>query len=195
MIDALRLRVVCAAVPLLLLVYAAARWVDGRDGAHGPGVAWNVGHVAFLVAFAGFGVVVVALARATARDGGVRRTVAAVTGTLGLVGVGLFEWVILGDLVPAVDEMYELPDVVMAVGPLLFLVGLAVPLGVLAWGRPRRLPLAAPLAIVAALVLIAVDLDLLAVAAVLFGYGLWSVPAALSPPRRGSGRVSAGTAG
>lgn len=57
------LRTVPLAAPALLLIYAAARYVDGRDGDHGPKASWNVGHLAFLGAFLGFGLLTVGLRR------------------------------------------------------------------------------------------------------------------------------------
>lgn len=44
------IRTAATASPLLLLVYGVSRFVDGRDGSHGPGLAWNLGHVAFGIA-------------------------------------------------------------------------------------------------------------------------------------------------
>lgn len=56
------------AVPALMLVYGVSRWFDGRDGDYGPGAAWNIGHVAFFVAFAGFGALTVHFWRSAARS-------------------------------------------------------------------------------------------------------------------------------
>ena len=153
--------------PALLLGYAGARWVDGLDGSDGPGVAWDAGHWAFLVAMLGFGVVMLALRGLLAEVGWPR--LAAATTAIGLVGVGLFAWVILGDLFPSFDERFELPDPLMALGPLLLMTGLLVPLVVLAGLGPRVVPMHAPVAVTTGFVLIAVELDLLALAAMLFG--------------------------
>ena len=163
-------------IPAALLVYAAARWLDQRNDILGDGLAWDVGHAAFLAAFVMFAPVVVIANRAIARAGRVRT--AWVAGAVGLVGVGLFWWVILGDLFPRVEEIYELPDLVMNIGPLAFLVGLVTPLAVLARQSPRVVPIIAPVAAVTAFVLLAVNLDLLALAAVLFAVALWRLPAA-----------------
>lgn len=166
------------AIPALLLGYAVARWVDGRDGTHEPSLPWDIGHLAFLATFAGFGLMMVALIRAVASLGGLRRGTSQVAGALGVIGVSLFVWVILGDLVPELEQAYALPEPAMAVGPVLFLIGLAVPLGFLAWTRPQQVPTLAPVAVVLAFVLLALSLDLLVPAALLFGYGLWFVPTA-----------------
>ncbi|MGL5851385.1 MAG: hypothetical protein ACRCZD_11450 [Phycicoccus sp.] len=58
------------AIPGLLACYAVTRWVDGRDGEHGRGPAWDIGHLAFLAAFVGVDLVVVALIRVAASLGG-----------------------------------------------------------------------------------------------------------------------------
>ena len=52
----------CAvAAPALLFLYGVLRLVDGRDGDHGPGWAWNAGHTLFFVAFVLLGTLVVAM--------------------------------------------------------------------------------------------------------------------------------------
>src|SRR5688572_5631588 len=73
--------------PLFLLAYGLLRLVDGLDGLHGPGRAWNVGHTFFLIAFVMFGALVWRL-----------RGVSSVAATAALVGSAAFVWVILGDL-------------------------------------------------------------------------------------------------
>jgi hypothetical protein len=168
--------------PGLLLVYAVCRWFDGLDGSHGPGWAWNLGHLTFLVSFVCFEIVLLSLNLSIARRGGTMRIVAVVAGVLGTVGVGLFLWVIVGDLLPSFVDAFDLPDPVMAAGPLLFLLGLMSPLVVLSWSRPRRLPAFAPVAVVLAFILIVANLDLLVLGALLFGWGLWSIPEALDEP-------------
>lgn len=40
--------------PVLVFVYGVFRFVDGLDGSRGPGVAWTVGHLAFIAAMAAF---------------------------------------------------------------------------------------------------------------------------------------------
>lgn len=47
-------RLAALAAPLFLLAYGVFRYVDGRDGEHGPGVAWNIGHASSLAAFVCF---------------------------------------------------------------------------------------------------------------------------------------------
>ncbi|MGK5558830.1 hypothetical protein ACSNOI_45240, partial [Actinomadura kijaniata] len=42
------------AAPLLTFAYGVIRILDGLDGARGPGLAWTVGHLAFIAAMAMF---------------------------------------------------------------------------------------------------------------------------------------------
>lgn len=111
----MNLRSLTVAIPLLMLVYGVARWFDGRDGEYGPGVAWNIGHAAFLAAFVGFGALTVHFRRSSSHP----HVGAIIANVASLVGVGLFIWVITTDLIPALDERASLPDPVMAVGPLI----------------------------------------------------------------------------
>jgi len=169
----MRTRITTTLVPALLMVYAVARWVDGRDDTYGPGLAWNVGHLAFLGAFAGFGLLTADFwQRSPRRHAGVALATAA-----SMVGVLLFCWVIVTDLSPALDERASLPDPVMMVGPLVFIVGFVAALAlhcrqtcVARWGLP-------PAAALTALVLVGASLDLLPLTAVLMGAALWPVGA------------------
>lgn len=157
-------------ISALLLTYAAARWVDGRDGFHGPGVAWNVGHVAFLGAFVGFGVLTFLLWRSSAHH-----RLATFAATASSLGVLLFCWVILTDLFASLDRRASLPDLVMAVGPVIFIAGFVALLaihcrqaGVSPWWLPPMLALIA-------LALVGANLDLLPATAVLMSLALWNV--------------------
>ena len=149
--------------PLFLLAYGLLRLVDGLDGSHGPGWAWNVGHVFFLVAFLMFGALVWRL-----------RGVSAVAAAAALAGSVAFVWVILGDLF---DDLPGLPDPLMIAGPLLFQVGVLALLSVLA--VRRAVPMWSPVLVLAGFVLFMVDLDLLPLGALLLLAGL--VPLAGRP--------------
>ncbi|MFD0394669.1 hypothetical protein ACFQ3Z_29655 [Streptomyces nogalater] len=85
------------------------RLIDGMDGHHGPGLAWNVGHLCFLAAFLLLGALVRELRAlvptATAR----RRTAAGAAAAAGLLGAACFVWVILGDLFPTLSDRAPLP--------------------------------------------------------------------------------------
>ena len=164
-------RLAALAAPLFLLAYGVFRYVDGRDGEHGPGVAWNIGHASFLAAFLCFAVVIVGMRRAV-RSPSIRRATATTTVTvLGLVGVAAFIRVILGDLFPDADDVLPLPGLLHDVGPLLFLMGLIGLMIDVAIHEPHRIPVWAPLAVVGGFVAIAANLDLLPVAAGLFLVG------------------------
>lgn len=159
------------AAPALLLIYAVARFIDGRDRDHGPSAAWNVGHLAFLGAFLGFGLLTVALYRHLRRGTDPWLTAA---GSASLVGVALFCWVILTDLIPSLDARASLPDPVMAVGPAVFIAGF-VGLLLIAARRSNAVPVVTPGLSLLVFVLIAAELDLLAVAAGLLLMALWPV--------------------
>ncbi|MDX2826529.1 hypothetical protein PV416_37045 [Streptomyces ipomoeae] len=166
------MRVCALAAPILLLLYGVLRWVDGLDGAHGPGLAWNVGHTLFLIAFVLFGLLTIGLRQlhpvGTARG----RLVVNSATAAGLFGVGCFLWVILTDLFADLDEAAPLPEPLEMIGPLAFQIGMLTLLALLVAGRPRRLPLWSPLSVFAGFLLIAVDLDLLPVASPLVLAGL-----------------------
>jgi hypothetical protein len=166
------LRISAVAAPTLLLLYGVLRLVDGLDGSHGPGLAWDLGHALFLAAFVFFGCLVVGL-RGVARAGSRRTRVTADSAAiLGGVGVCCFLWVILGDLFPRMAESTSLPDPLYVAGPVLFQLGATVLLVQLAAARPRRLPVWSPALVFVGFVLIAVDLDLLPVGALLILFGL-----------------------
>jgi uncharacterized membrane protein len=166
------LRIAAIAAPALMVGYGICRYVDGRDGDHGPGPAWNIGHTLFLAAFLAFGLLIVGLRR-DLRSASTRRTAVANLGTaLGLAGVLAFIRVILDDLFPDAGDVLPLPGAVQAVGPLFFLVGLLTLLIDLAVHEPHRLPVWSPVAVLLGFVTITVNLDLLPVAALLFLVGL-----------------------
>lgn len=157
-------------VPVALLVYAICRWLDGRNGSHGPGVWWSVGHVAFLMTWLAFAVLAVLMAVQLSV------TYAAYWAIAGacLIGIAAFAWVTVTDLFP---DVAELPDPLRALGPLLFLIGFCVLLGATARRDEHRRWVLYPVLTVAAVVAVAVNLSLLLVTAALF------VPA-LAPCRR-----------
>ncbi|BAL88651.1 hypothetical protein AMIS_34310 [Actinoplanes missouriensis 431] len=160
------------AAPALMFGYGVLRFLDGRDGDRGNGIAWDAGHVAFFAAMVLFGVLAVALrpiAPAWARRTG---TVAA---ALALFGAGCFLWVIAGDLSPAFREAAPLPDVLETGGSALFPLGMLMLLGLLV--AARRAPVWSPLLFGAGIAAITVNLDLLPVAS------LW-ILAALAPLAR-----------
>lgn len=167
------MRIAAWVVPVALLGYAGCRWLDGRDGSHGPGLWWDIGHVGFLVCWIAFAVLTVMMAQS------LRRGVYWLAAAAGLAGVGAFGWVTLTDLFPSLGE---LPDPLRAAGPLLFLLGITVLLGATAHrNRLRGWGLYPALAVVA-VAAVAVDLAYLPITALLF------IPA-LAPCRSEQPRV------
>lgn len=156
------------AVPALLAVYAVARPIDGSNGDYGPGLAWNIGHLAFLGAFIGFGVLTAYFWRASPQPhpGVVTSALAS------LVGVALFCWVIVTDLIPSLDDGASLPDAVMAMGPLVFIVGFVVSLALHGHQTKMRLWWLPPTLALAGLLTVGANLDLLPVTTVLVGAAL-----------------------
>ncbi|MEU1663941.1 hypothetical protein ABZ547_10070 [Streptomyces sparsogenes] len=165
-------RLLCVLIPLLLLLYGVLRRIDGMDGDHGPGVAWNLGHAFFLAAFLLFGAFVVVLRdlvpAATIR----MRTAAGAAMVAGLFGAVCFLWVILGDLFPGLSESAPLPGPLEFAGPMAFQLGMLTLLVMMAAVRPRQLPVWSPVLVFVFFVLIAVNLDLIPVAAVVLMAGL-----------------------
>lgn len=161
-------RALTVTIPLLLMVYGAGRYIDGRDGAHGPGPAWDIGHAAFLVAFIGFGALTLHFWRTSSQPAGGAILLYVST----LIGVSLFLWVIITDLAPALDERASLPDAVVAVGPPLFVIGFVGSLALHTRSATMRWWAAPPLLALVALVLASADLDLLPITAVLLGLAL-----------------------
>ncbi|SCE88194.1 hypothetical protein GA0070607_2743 [Micromonospora coriariae] len=174
-------RTAAVGAPVLLLLYGVLRIIDGLDGDHGPGWAWDLGHALFLVAFVLFAGLVVGLRRLLGSAGAVGSSIRPRTGlrvlldvatVAGLVGVVAFLWVILGDLFPRLGDAAPLPDPLMAVGPLLFQFGLLTLLVRAAVGRPRLIPGWGPPLVLLGFVAIAVNLDLLPIGAALILSGL-----------------------
>ncbi|MCX4847327.1 hypothetical protein [Streptomyces sp. NBC_00893] len=165
-------RLLCVLIPLLLLLYGVLRLIDGMDGDHGPGTAWNLGHAFFLAAFLLLGAFVVMLRGLVPADT-VRMRVATGAATVaGVFGAGCFVWVILGDLFSGIAESAPLPGPLKLAGPLAFQLGLLTLLIMASAVRPRRVPLWSPALVFVAFALIAVNLDLIPLAAVVLMAGL-----------------------
>ena len=166
--------------PALMLGYGLCRMADGFDGYRGNGVAWDIGHVAFFIAFVLFGFLAVGLRTWERRP----RVLIDVATAATLFGIACFLWVIIGDLF---DAWPSLPDALETVGPLLYQVGSLVVLIRLVVAR--RLPWWTPVLVLIGFGSIAVSLDLLPIASVLVGAGL--APIAVRRPERSA--VAAGT--
>jgi len=171
-------RVAALAAPLLMLFYGIARYVDGLDGDRGNGVAWDVGHAAFFVAFVLFAVLAVRLHRVVPVAARWQRTLRDVALAAALVGAAAFLWVTLTDLVPALET--GLPEAAMIGLPALFVLGMSTLLGQLA--AARLLPVWSPLVVLFSFVTVSVNLDMLPFAAVVILGGL--APLAATGARR-----------
>jgi hypothetical protein len=170
--------------PILLLLYGLLRLIDGLEGDHGPGLAWNLGHILFFIAFVLLGVLIVGL-REMAPAATVRaRIVANLAAAGGLSGVACFLWVILIDLFPDFHETAPLPEPLEMIGPLLFQLGTLTLLTMFVTARPRRLPIWSPLLVLTGFLLFAINLDLIPIGALLVLVGL----APLSGTRRPAAR-------
>ncbi|MFD1829957.1 hypothetical protein ACFSJS_09800 [Streptomyces desertarenae] len=159
-------------IPFLLLCYGVLRLVDGMDGDHGPGVAWNLGHTFFLAAFLLFGAFVVELRRLVPAATVRMRTAASAAMVAAVFGAGCFVWVALGDLFPGLADSAPLPGLLTSAGPLAFQLGMLTLLAMLAAAPPRRLPVWSPALVFVSFALITVSLDLIPLAAVVLMAGL-----------------------
>lgn len=193
-------RFACWAAPAFMLGYGVVRLIDGADGTHGPGPAWTIGHVLFLIGLSLFGVVVVGL-RAMLSGARLRsRIVANLATAFGLVGLLSFVRVILIDIIvglravdhDAMSALYDrydndpiaLPSALYDVGPAFFFIGLVALLALQVAATPRRLPAWSPALVVLGFVVIQANLDLLPLGAALFLASLRPVVAPTS--RRGA---------
>ncbi|GII94727.1 hypothetical protein [Sinosporangium siamense] len=167
-------RVAFIAAPLFTLAYGVIRIVDGFDGSRGPGLAWTVGHLAFLVALVMFAVTFKHMWQLAGRDK--VTTVLAVTGITGIVAICL-QFVIdivvgfmsvdhaaMGVLFTRIQSVPGVSFAVYDVGPFLFYLGqLAV---VVRLATMRRVKGWVPALVLVNMALPFVDKDLIPVGAV-----------------------------
>ncbi|HEX2313539.1 MAG TPA: hypothetical protein VHJ17_07405 [Thermomonospora sp.] len=185
-------RVAFHLAPALMLAYGVVRLIDGRDGQHGPGPAWTVGHLLFLASLLLYGGVITGLhgrIRATA-GGTARRITAGVTSAVAAFGLLTFVRVAIVDIVvglraadPAeksvladryADVPAVLPQAVYEIGPVLFMIGLLALLIQTAIVTPGRRAFAAlsPVLVALGFVTITLNLDLLPAGAALIWLAL-----------------------
>ncbi|MEU6034517.1 hypothetical protein ABZ801_03845 [Actinomadura sp. NPDC047616] len=178
--------------PALMLAYGVVRLIDGRDGQHGPGPAWTIGHLLFLGSLVLYGLVIVGLRRRmpVARGRRGRRIAADVTAAVAGVGLVTFVRVAVIDIVvglkaadaaekSALADRYAdvpavLPQAFYEIGPVFFMLGLLVLLVQFAVLTTDRKPVAAasPVLVALGFVAITVNLDLLPVGAALIWLAL-----------------------
>jgi hypothetical protein len=133
---------------------------------------WYVGHALFFISFVLLGVLIVGLRQLVVAGSGRTRTVASLAVVAGLVGVTCFLWGILGDLFAGFHRAVPVPDPLQTVGPLLFQLGTLTLLITMVVVRPRRLPVWSPVLVLVGFLLLAVNLTLIPIGAVLIMAGL-----------------------
>ncbi|NUP34214.1 MAG: hypothetical protein HOU01_21260 [Streptomycetaceae bacterium] len=193
--------------PALMAVYGVVRLVDGRDGQHGPGPAWTIGHLFFLGSLLVYGAVIAGLRRRiVAAEGGgrARRITAGVLTAVAGIGLAAFVRVAVLDIVvglkaadaaekSALSDRYAdvpavLPQPFYEIGPVLFMAGLLALLVQYAVAGPRRGARAAlaPVLVLLGFVGITADMDLLPVGAALIWFALASASSgdSLLPTRK-----------
>jgi hypothetical protein len=168
-------RTALIAAPPLVLAYGVLRIVDGLDGVRGPGVAWTVGHLAFIGALTLFVPIFWEMRSMLGRSA--LATTALVGGVVG-IGCAAAQFtidIVIGFLAADHDAMSSMftqvqavpgvSMVVYSVGPILFYVAQLAFAGLLAGHRIVKVWV--PVAVLAEIVLSAVDKDLIPVGAVL----------------------------
>ncbi|MFI0448346.1 hypothetical protein [Actinomadura sp. 6N118] len=175
--------------PALMLAYGLVRLIDGRDGHHGPGTAWTVGHLLFLGALLLYGPVIVGLRRRVPPGGMARRLTANIAAGAALAGLATFIRVAIVDIVVGLqaadsaekrklsgeyaDVPAVLPQVVYEIGPMFFMLGLMVLLVQLAVVSQRSVgSILSPVLVVLGFVTISINLDLLSAGAALIWLAL-----------------------
>ena len=172
-------RISALAAPVLLMFYGVLRLIDGLDGHHDRGLAWNLGHTLFFIGFVLLGCLLVGV-RQLVPAAGWARAVALGATIVGLVGVACFLWVIVGDLFAGFRRAAPLPGPLQSFGPVLFQLGALTLLILLAVVRPRRIPGWSPVFVLGGFLLYTVDLDLIPVGSLLVLAGL--APLAVARP-------------
>lgn len=169
------------AAPTLVFLYGVLWYIDGLDGHRGSGLAWNLGHTLFFVAFVLFGMLIIGLRRLVRHTVAWKQAVANISTVAALSGVACFLWVILGDVFARLQDTAPLPDPLKTAGPLLFQLGLLALLIRLVIARPRRLPAWCPMLVFLGFVSIGVSLSLLPIGAILIMAGFFPLAVTRRP--------------
>ncbi|MFD0576625.1 hypothetical protein [Dactylosporangium darangshiense] len=171
------------AAPVLLFGYGALRLIDGLDGHHDKGgLLWNTGHVLFFAAMALLGAMAVGVRRMLPFPDFGNRLLSNLATVAALASTAAFLWVIAGDLSPAFANAAPLPDALQIAGPAAFQLGMLTLLVQLV--RARRLPAWSPVAVLFGFLMIAVNLDLIPLAAATLFAGLVPLAGLRAPARR-----------
>ncbi|TWG05254.1 hypothetical protein FHX80_113731 [Streptomyces brevispora] len=178
--------------PALMAGYGVVRLIGRAMGDYGPGVWWSVAHLLFLAGVLAFVPVFLGLRLPAGVRGGRRAGVRLAAG-IGLLGTAAVAVQAVIDLVvgfvaadkQAMSDMFDkvqdvpgVMPVVYTVVPMLFWLGLLALVTLLAFFRRGEVPGWSPLLVLAGVVMMAVNLDLLTAGALCIGLALF-------PMRRG----------
>lgn len=181
-LKAILVRTSFLAAPLFLFLYGVAHFFD----AYGPGIAWTVGHVMFLLALLTFGLVIVGLGQRVGTDAvGKRRVLTNLAMIVGLFGLIVFVRVAVIDVITGLratdnaamgaisTQLNAYPSTTFLpfynVGPLLFQVGMLILMLQLTILKPRVLQWWSPVLLLGGFLMLGFDLNLLIPGAVLIG--------------------------
>jgi hypothetical protein len=173
------------AAPMLLFFYGIAHWADGRDGSYGPGLAWTLGHILFLLGLVMFIPVILGLWLWLDRTGLGRRFAANLSAVLAIIGLVIFIRVPIIDILSGLlaqnqtamgevsTRLNSYPFAGLGFlynfGPLLFQLGLLALMLQLAILKPRRLPWWSPALLLLGFLMLGFNLNLLPVGAIIIG--------------------------
>ncbi|MFI6982886.1 hypothetical protein ACIBSV_30365 [Embleya sp. NPDC050154] len=190
--------------PALMGVYGVVRLIDGRDGQHGPGPAWTIGHLFFLGALLLYGPVIAGLRRRILdAEGGSRsrRITADILTAVAGAGLATFVRVAVLDIVvglkaadtaekSALSDRYAdvpavLPQAFYEIGPLFFMLGLVAMLVQYALVGPRRglSAVLSPALVLLGFVAIMANMNLLPVGAAMIWFALVPITRGKAAPR------------
>lgn len=173
------------AAPIFLFVYGALYLLDGRQGFHGPGLFWTLGHISFVLAFLAFAILVWGLKGQP--KGSLWDHFAMMAAVIALAGIAVFLRVGIIDIATGTlasnhaamaaisKRLNAWPDArllpIFRLGPVLFQVGL---LALLIQRAVRRsIPWWSPVAVLLGFLVIGFNLDLLTAGAVILGIGFY----------------------
>ncbi|MFE7398380.1 hypothetical protein [Streptomyces sp. NPDC057557] len=175
--------------PALMAAYGVVRLIGRAVSDYGPGMWWSLAHLLFLAGVLVFVPVFLGLRWLAGERGGKRVAVAvaAWTGLLGAVAVAVqavIDLVVgfvaadkraMGEIFERVQDVPGVMPLVYTVVPLLFWFGLLALVTLLAFFRRDLVRVWAPVAVLAGVVLTAMNLDLLPIGALCIGLALLPV--------------------